>query len=165
MVFGPASKEKVKEWRKTYEQFKDKLSPNRKSGNEVIAYLKDRYLLDETDDEKAFHAVFENVLQNEFWKQKLPHNAQPFPKTFILKNSGEGRELYKSQEDIWKKCPIFIGVDLASGFVQIEGSCRLYDEILAFQGLDKYDLQNIVRVADYINCIKQFNVALYNRLL
>ncbi len=164
MIFGPASKEMVCEWRKTHAKFKDKLHPNRKSGKEVLEYLQNKYLLNEINEEKAFNAVYETVLNNEFQKQKLPFDSQPEPKTFILKNEGNGKTIYDNQEDIWESCPIFIGVDLSSGYVQVEGSCLLYDEIFAFQGIDEFDIENCVRVAEYINCIKNFNSKLYNEI-
>lgn len=164
MIFGPASKEKVLEWREIHKQFKDKLTPNRKSGKEVLEYLQSKYVLDEFNEERAFHAIYETVLKNEFQKQKLPVNTQPEPKTFILKNEDNGKRVYDKQESIWENCPIFIGIDLSSGYVQIEGSCLLYDEIYAFQGIDEYDIENCVRVAEYIDCVKRFNPKLYKEI-
>ena len=131
MIFGPASKQKVLEWREIHKQFKDKLTPNRKSGKEVLEYLSNKYLLDEFNEEKGVRAVVETVLNNDFQKQKLPPNLQPEPKTFILKNEGNGRFIYDKQEEIWESCPIFVGIDFSSGYVQVEGSCLLYDEIYA----------------------------------
>lgn len=164
MIFGPASKEKVLEWQEIHKQFKDKLTPNRKSGKEVLEYLQNKYFLDEFNEERAFRAVYETVMKNEFQKQKLPQNLQPEPKTFILKNEGNGKTIYDNQEDIWENSQIFIGIDLSSGYVQIEGSCLLYDEIYAFQGLDEFDIENCVRVAEYIDCVKKFNPKLYNEI-
>lgn len=164
MIFGPASKEKLSEWREIHKQYKDKLTTNRKSGKEILVYLQNKYLLEEFNEERAFRAVYENVLKNEFQKQKLPLNSQPEPKTFILKNEGNGKTIYDNQEPIWENCPIFIGIDLSSGYVQIEGSCILYDEIYAFQGIDEYDIENCVRVAEYIDCVKRFNPNLYNKI-
>ncbi len=164
MIFGPASREKLREWREIHKQYKGKLTPNRKSGKEVLEYLLNKYLLDEFNEEKGARAVSETVLNNEFQKQKLPQNSQPEPKTYILRNEGNGKFIYDNQEDIWEGCPIFIGIDLSSGYVQIEGSCLLYDEIYAFQGIDKYDIENCVRVADYMDCLKKFNPKLYNAI-
>ena len=164
MIFGPASKEMVFEWRKTHAKFKDKLQPNRKSGKEVLEYLQNKYLLDKINEKTAFNAVYETVLNNEFQKQKLPPNSQPEPKTFILKNEGNGKIIYDKQENIWENCPIFIGIDLSSGYVQVEGSCFLYDEIYAFQGIDEFDIENCVRVAEYIDCLQKFNPKLYNEI-
>ena len=154
----------VCEWRKIHAKFKDKLQPNRKSGKEVLEYLQNKYLLDEINEETAFNAVYETVLNNEFRKQKLPPNSQPEPKTFILKNEGNGKTIYDNQEYIWENCPIFIGIDLSSGYVQVEGSCFLYDEIYAFQGIDEFDIENCVRVAEYIDCLQKFNPKLYNEI-
>ena len=99
-----------------------------------------------------------------FQKKKLPSNLQPEPRTFILKNEGNGKTIYDNQEDIWENCRIFIGIDLSSGYVQIEGSCLLYDEIYAFQRIDEYHIEKCVRVAEYIECIKRFNPKLYNEI-
>ena len=93
MIFGPASKEKVCEWRKIHKEYKYKLTPNRKSGKEVLEYLQNKYLLDEFNEERAFRAVYETVLKNEFQKQKLTPNSQPESKTFILKNEGNQLEI------------------------------------------------------------------------
>ena len=164
MIFGPASKEQSIEWRKIHKRFKDKLVPNRKSGNDVLQYLQSKYLLDEFNEEIGFQAVYETVLNNEFYKQKLPANSQPQPKTFILRNEGNGKLIYENQEDIWEGCRIFIGIDLSSGYVQVEGSCLLYDEIYAFQGIDEYDIENCVRVAEYISCLKKFYPERYSAL-
>ncbi len=79
MIFGSASKEKVFEWREIHKQFKDKLTPNRKSGKQVLEYLLNKYLLDEFNEEKGFRAVAETVLNNDFLKQKLPPNSQNTP--------------------------------------------------------------------------------------
>lgn len=164
MIFGPVSKEKVFGWREIHKQFKDKLTPNRKSGKEVLEYLQNKYLLDEINEEKAFNAVYETVLTNDFYRQKLAPNLHPEPKTFILKDEGNGKFIYEKQEDIWEGCPVFVGIDLNSGYVQIEGSCFLYDEIYAFQGIDEFDIENCVRVAEYIDCLKKFNPKLYNEI-
>ncbi len=162
MIFGPASKEKLSEWREIHKQYRDKLTPNRKSGSDVLEYLKSKYLFDELSDDSALRVISETVLKNEFFRQKLSENMTPNPKTFILRNEGNGRLIYENQEDIWEGCPVFVGIDLSTGYVQVEGSCRLYDEIYAFQGIDEYDLENCVRVADYIECIKKFGTEQYN---
>lgn len=164
MICEPVSEEKICEWRRIHEQYKDVLTPNRKSGKEVLEYLQNKYVLDEFNDERAFQVICETVLKNEFHKEKLPKNSQPEPKTFILKSEGNGKTIYDNQEAIWENCPIFIGVDLNSGYVQIEGSCLLHDEIYAFQGMDEYDIENCVKVAEYIDCIKRFNPKLYNEI-
>ena len=83
---------------------------------------------------------------------------------FIVRNDGNGKALYDNREDLWENCPIFVGIDITTGYVHVEGSCDLYDEIFAFQGIDEFDLENCVRVADYINCIKKYDKDYYNLL-
>ncbi|MBQ6714082.1 MAG: hypothetical protein IJN15_00870 [Clostridia bacterium] len=164
MIFAPATPEKLLEWRHIHSKFKAKLSPNRKSGSEVLEYIKNKYVLEKLYEEKYLELVTGNILENEFHKQKLNEN-RPNPRAFLLKNEGNGKTIYDNQEAIWKNCPIFIGVDLESGFYIVEGSCFLYDELYAFQGIDRYDIENCVRVADYIECIKKFNNDMYLSLL
>lgn len=165
MIFAPATQEKLLEWRKTHSKFKNKLSPNRKSGSEVLEYIKNKYILEELTEEKYLDIVSYTVTENDFNKQKLSENKLPVPKAFLLKNEGNGKYIYENQEEMWEKCPVYIGVDLESGFYIVEGSCLLYDEIYAFQGVDQYDIGNCVRVADYIECIKKFNNDMYLSLL
>lgn len=164
MIVEAPTKEKLHYWCEIHKQYKNKLTPNRKSGNEVLSYLLNRYTLDELSDEKYKNVISENVIYNEFLKQKLPRDKSPAPMTFILRNDDKSKVIYENQEDIWNGCPVFIGIDLASGYVHIEGSCLLYDELYAFQGIDEYDLENCVRVAEYIECIKKFNKELYYSL-
>ncbi len=166
MIMGPASVEQVKEWQKIHREFAPRLSPNRKSGFEVAEYLKSKYVLKETQDSRFLEVVSGNVLGNAFWKQKL-EGREPEPVCFFLENEGDGQEIYASREECWKECedkPVFVGIDLTTGYVHIEGSTCLYDEIFAFQGVDKYDLENCVRVADYLECLKKYNVDAYNSL-
>lgn len=51
---------------------------------------------------------------------------------------------------------IFVGLDLASGYFQVEGSTMLWDELCCLQGLDEKDLQNAVIVAQYILALRRF---------
>ena len=49
--------------------------------------------------------------------------------------------LYKKQEPVFRGIyPILLGIDMASGCYQVEGSALLWDELCAFQGLDKMDI-------------------------
>lgn len=52
MIIGPATKEQLTSWRTIYAQFKDKLTPNKKSGALVLEYIKSNYPLQELFDEK-----------------------------------------------------------------------------------------------------------------
>lgn len=50
-----------------------------------------------------------------------------------------------------------IGMESETGFVYVEGSKELSDEITAFQGLDLEELTNFYLVANYVRCLKKYN--------
>ena len=65
-----------------------------------------------------------------------------------------------------KETDIFIGVELETGYFLVEGverstgefcaekTERLYDELVAFRGLDEKDLGNFYLVAEYVGATK-----------
>ena len=165
MITGPVTNEELLKWQEIHKRFKDKLSPNRKSGSEVLDYIKSKYPLDETFEERFLLAVSENVLANEFLREKLPEGVKPDPMGFFLRNEGAGSVIYAGQEEVWEACPIFVGIDLNSGYVHVEGSSMLYDEIFAFQGIDKFDIENYVITAAYLDCLKKHNFDYYQSLV
>ncbi|MFZ7132141.1 MAG: hypothetical protein ACOWWR_07255 [Eubacteriales bacterium] len=150
--------EMIKVWKEVWNEYKDKLQPNRKSGNEVVQYLKSKYLLKELNDDKANQVVIDNVLYNKPYADKLPLGETPKAVTFILENIATGKILYEKQDNIFKGNNILIGVDLVSGFFCVEGSSLLWDELCAFQGLDEKDIQNYFCVAVYISSLKKFGL-------
>ncbi len=164
MIINMPTDTMFKQWRHTFEKYKDRLYPNRISGTELLSYIKKQYVLTELYDENALNTVVDNVVMNETYKEKLPFNTLPVPKVFYLENSGNGVKFYrpenKDSNEIWggNITRIFIGVDVITGFFTVEGSTMLYDELNAIRGLDEKDLQNYVVVAEYINALKKFNM-------
>ncbi len=151
-----ATPEMIKEWKKVWNEYKDKLLPNRKSGKEVVEYLKSKYSLEELNDDNAKQVVIKNVLYNKIYRDKLPTGEEPSAVTFIVKNQANGESLYENQDEIFKANKIFVGVELESGFFCVEGRSQLWDELYAFRGLDEKDIQNYFCVAEYISCLKKF---------
>ncbi|EQE88463.1 hypothetical protein QMY_0540 [Clostridioides difficile F152] len=49
-------------------------------------------------------------------------------------------------------------MEFETGCVFVEGSDELNDEITAFKGLDKYDINNYYLVANYIRCLKKYKL-------
>jgi hypothetical protein len=47
MLFANITKTSLNEWKNIWIENKDKLTPNRKSGKEIQAYLKEKYILEE----------------------------------------------------------------------------------------------------------------------
>lgn len=162
MICEPVSEKKLAEWRETYEQFKGRLKPNKKASKEVVNYLKNKYNVEQLFDEKHLMLVYESVVNNAFFRKKLLPGQVPTPVFFLVKNDNASKFLYENQENFWDNCAILVGIDLVTGYLYVEGSCLLYDELYAFQGLDELDLENFVRVADYVECIKKFDKSYYN---
>ena len=164
MLMQKATPEMLSEWKKTWSEHKDKLRPNRKTGQEMIDFLCSRYPLTELHGDGALNVIVGNVLDNKPYKEKLPPHKKPIPRAFVVENACLGQMLYKDQDVVFKGTDIFVGVDLASGFFCVEGSSFLWDELCAYQGLDEKDLQNYYCVAQYIACLERFG-ALKNNLL
>ncbi|MDD2969570.1 MAG: hypothetical protein PHT89_04355 [Lachnospiraceae bacterium] len=158
MLIQEVTPQMITEWKEIWNQYKDKLSPNRKSGQEVLDYLAMKYPLKELLDDRAMQVVIDNVIHNKVYAEKLPSGIIPFVRAFIIENTGIAKELYDNQDEIFKKVSIFVGIDLMSGFVHVEGSSLLWDELYAFQGLDEKDIQNYYSVAAYISCLKRFGL-------
>lgn len=164
MIFAPATKELVKEWRYTHSMYASKLKPNKINAEKIVKFIKDRYNVKEVVDHELLNGISNCIVNNSFFAQKLKNDSLPRIVAFTIMNDEKSSELYNSQESMWRKCPIFVAIDFETGYLQVEGSCELYDELFAFQGLDKYDIENIVRVSDYISCIKKYNIGLYEEL-
>jgi len=145
-------------WKSVWNEYKDRLCPNRKSGAELVEYVIKKYPLKQLHNPKAVQVVTENVLQNEPFAEKLSKEKQPPPVAFIVENTGEGKKLYEEQDEVFVGNEIFVGIDLESGFYYVECSSLLWDELCAFQGLDEVDIQNIFYVAQYIFALERFEL-------
>jgi len=158
MLMQGATPEMVERWKEVWNEYKDKLLPNRKSGKEVVEYLKNKYLLEELHDDNAKQVVINNVLYNKPYADKLPMGAEMSAATFIVENQVNGKFLYENQDEVFKGINIFVGVEIKSGFFCVEGSSLLWDELYVFRGLDEKDIQNYFCVAEYISCLKKFGL-------
>ena len=145
------------EWREIHAQHQNLLKPNRKSGQELLKYLSDKYILTEVHDPDYLDIVTYSVTMNAHFAEKLPDGKPPLPKAFFIKNEGAGKRLYLEQDEIFLDVEnIFVGIDLHSGCFFTEGSSLLWDELCAFQGLDAEDLKNSFLVAMYVLARQKF---------
>lgn len=159
MLMQEPTPEMYKEWKIVWNQYKDRLKPNRKSGQEMIEYLSEKYVLTEIYDKKAADVVIFNVTMNKASAEKLTPGSVPTPKTYYIENLGNGSNLYENMDEIFKDIKkIFVGIDVVSGWYAVEGSSMLWDELCAFQGLDEADIQNFFCVAEYVACLKRFGL-------
>ena len=158
MLMQEPTLEMVETWKSIYDEYKTQLYPNRKTALEVIEYLKRKYPMTEVIDDKLKQVVVGNVLLNECYAEKLPAGRTPTAIIFAIKNTGAGKRLYEMQDDIFKGQHIFVGIELETAFFHVAGSSMLWDELFAFRGLDEDDLKNLYLVAEYITCLKKFNM-------
>ncbi|MCL2568013.1 MAG: hypothetical protein FWE12_01045 [Oscillospiraceae bacterium] len=148
--------EMIAEWEMVWRAHKDKLRPNRKSGADIVKYLTEKYPLRELHDAAATQVVIDNVVMNEHLAERIPEGIVPLAVTFIVENRAEGRKLYAEPDEFLGDGDIFVGVELVSGYYQVEGTSLLWDELCVFQGLDEKDIENFFCVAQYIEAIKKF---------
>lgn len=155
MITTSITPEMVEKWRNDHEKYRPLLKANRKTGQELLDYLKSRYTLEEITDSRSKSVICQNILDNEYYRRKLPLDGFPDPLAFTIKREGNGIRLYESQDEIFEGMVIFVGIDLSSGVYQVEGSSMLWDELLAFQGLDDDDLENPYLVSEYVEQLKK----------
>jgi hypothetical protein len=158
MLTQPATPELIESWKRTFAQYKGRLQPNRKSGAELKEYLCSKYPLREETSDSAHSVVIQNFLANKPLADELPPGRQPEPFCAVVLREGTGAALYAAQDEVFSGIPIFVGVDLVSGYFLVEGSSLLWDELFAFHGLNETDLENYYLVAEYVACLERFGM-------
>ena len=158
MLMQECTPEMIASWKAVFNEYSQRLHPNRKEAGDLIEYLERKYQLAELADEKLKQTVADNILLNEFHASKLPAGKTVNPRVFRVLNSGQAQLLYREQDEVFKDQDIILGIDMETGFFHVEGSSLLWDELFAFRGLDKEDLKNYYLVAEYIACLKKFDM-------
>jgi ribosomal protein L20 len=167
----------IKEWRRTYEEYRQLLKPNRKSVDEILKYIKSKYPVEENTSDRAKEVVEKNVLYN-YYGRRLSESDKMSLSIVVLnvKNENNAVELYENQANehiefiekmkktikdfepySYKSVPIVIGAERKSGYIFVEGSQKLSEEITMIKGLDSDELKNYYLVANYINVLKKYN--------
>lgn len=150
----------IAEWKITYEKYRPYLSPNRKTPEDALEYLRDRYTLQEHDSPKVRAMIGLVLLQNKYYAQKMPEGAEPLGRLFEIVNEGAGAKLYRRRDPAYAGAPIYVSVEEQSGYVSVEGCDELSDELTAFLGLDAYDIDNFYLVANYIRSLRRLDLPL-----
>lgn len=148
----------VEEWKIIFAQYKNRLRPNKKSAEEVITYLRKKYPISEIKEREAKEVVRGNIMLNAYYANKVPVGEVLRVQVFAVEHSGAGNTLYEQQDTIFRGKPIMVGLEFATSFLMVSGSSLLHDELVAFQGLDATDLTNFYLVAEYVACLKRFNM-------
>lgn len=153
MLMQEPTEEMLKEWQDIYNKNKDNLKPNKKGGLEIVKYLKENHSVVEAENSELEKVVYDNIVLNEYSNEKLCGKA-PVIKLFEVTD----KNLYEKQDDVFKEIKIVVGIELNTSYIFVEGSSYLYDELMAFTGLDDKDITNYFLVAQYIKCKEKFNI-------
>ncbi|PWR73700.1 hypothetical protein [Methanospirillum lacunae] len=158
MLMQEPSPEMINEWKDTFNKHRATLVPNKKTGQEILTYLVQKYPITELREDAKKQVVIDNIIQNECHAAKLPDGKMPTPRVFLIENTGLGTYLYENQDDVFAGNNIIVGIDLVTAYYLVEGSSLLWDELFAFRGLDNDDINNFYLVAEYIACTRKFDV-------
>lgn len=158
MLTRKVSPEMIREWKETSETYRPLLCPNKKTGPEIVEYLTGNYPVRELPPDSLSEVISDNVLLNECYARKMPAGRTPEATGFLIENIGAGKPLYENQDEFFRGRPIIAGVELHSAYFMVEGSSRLWDELFAFRGLDEEDLASYYLVAEYVACLRRFDL-------
>lgn len=107
MLTHEATRSEIEEWKRIFEEYRGKIRPCRRSGEELAAYLKKRYSAVRTDDREILAATAGNVLENECYREKLPEGKEPRAEVFRL---------------FWRGGEVFVGLEAETGAFFMESS-------------------------------------------
>lgn len=144
----------IHEWKAIFERYHQILAPNRRSVKEILNHLKKKYPLEEDLSDKAKKVVELNLLNNYYINRLSKDNKELEITVYKLKYENAAKRIYDLQSEIFKGIPIMIGAESKSGYLFVEGSNELADEITLLQGLDSEELKNYYLVANYIRCLQ-----------
>jgi len=158
MLTRKVTPELVSKWKETAKTYRPLLQPNKKTGLEILAYLTGKYPVRELTTDSLRDVVEDNILSNECHARKMPAGKTPEVSGFIIKNTGTGKHLYETQDEMFRGRAIIGTVEIHSGYFMVEGSSLLWDDLCAFRGVDEDDLKNYYVVAEYVGCLKRFDL-------
>lgn len=87
----------INEWKKTYYEYRPLLKPNRKSINEILAYIKLKYPVEEDTSDIAREVVEKNVLYNYYGKRLSQNDKMLSIVVLRVKNEDNAVQLYENQ--------------------------------------------------------------------
>ena len=154
------TKEQLENWYSIYMENISSLSPNRRSGTDLIQYLQKHYELNSRSDiydpEEMKIKGLADISSSRYLSSCIPEGKTPVIKAFFLQNKGRNKKLFeeplKDDESIWGKeiKEISVVIDETTGYFRVEGSTYLFDDLNTERGLSSEDLENFVVVAEYI---------------
>ena len=130
------TKEMIAEWKQIFEMYQSSLVPNRKSGDEVDQYFREKYPHQIFDNAEFREIVSLNITENDYFRRKLPQNTLPNIQSYKTGN-------------------VLVGIDLCTGEFHIESEniedvITIHDDLFVYRGLDAEDIKNFFLVAEYV---------------
>ena len=136
MLTMEPTKEMIAEWKQIFEMYRSSLVPNRKSGDKVDQYFREKYPHQIFDNAEFREIVSLNITENDFFRRKLPQNTLPNIQSYKTGN-------------------VLVGIDLCTGEFHIESEnieevIPIHDDLFTYRGLDAEDINNFFLVAEYV---------------
>ena len=136
MLTTKPTAEMIAEWKRIFEIYHLALKPDRKSGNEVDQYFREKYTHQLFDNAEFQKIASLNILENDYFKRKLPKDTLPNIQSYQTGNVHVAIDLYTGEFHIESE--------------NIEEVIPIYDDLFVYRGLDEEDLKNFFLVAEYI---------------
>ena len=136
MLTMAPTEEMIAEWKRIFEMYHSSLRPNRKSGDEVDQYFREKYPHQIFDNAEFREIVSLNITENDCFSSKLPQNTLPNIQSYKTGN-------------------VLVGIDLCTGEFHVESEdieevIQIHDDLFAYRGLDAEDINNFFLVAEYV---------------
>ena len=101
MITALVTKEKMDKWKRYFEKYASSMRPNRKTGREIDEYFRAKYPYQVLDSGEFCAVVEENVMANEYFREKVPPGMRPQIKSYMVGD-------------------VYVGIDIESGEFHIE---------------------------------------------
>ncbi len=141
MLTTKPTPEMLQEWKRLHEEYRPKLSPNRRSGTQVDAYFREKYSHTLIDSADLREMIAAEILENLHHAEKLPTDAKPDVRCYMTED-------------------VLVGIDLVTGHIHVE--CEeiaraevIYDDLFVYRGLDEKDLENAFLTAEYVRLAQE----------
>ena len=143
MITALVPKEKMDKWKHYFEKYALSMRPNRKSGREIDEYFRAKYPYQVLDSGEFCAVVEENVMANEYFREKLLPGMRPQIKAYTIGD-------------------VYVGIDIGSGEFhieceEIEKATPIFDDLFFYRGLDENDLKNFVMVGQFLEIAEENN--------
>lgn len=158
MLTELATDEMILEWKEIYRLNKPKLKPNKLNIDDVKQYLENKYTMIDLDSTEFNSIIKANIMSNPHYSERIQEGISLDIESYVINKTPRSNHLFDSRKALFKNMRIKIGFERMTNRIQVFGSDILSDELIAFQGLDEYDLENFYIVAEYINCLTKSNL-------